>query len=170
MRTLNLDLLDRYIDEIDRARSLDDIHYVVLKEIQRLGFGEFSYQLLWPPEGPQRKFYITNYPKGWTKRYLEKDHVRNDLVSRTSAMTKLPFLWHEMPNLRNMTDTQRTVFHEASEFGHLSGGTVPLHGPGRAKALFAVASDKPKEEFEKLFFLTFDIRALEPGRGEERLW
>jgi LuxR family quorum sensing-dependent transcriptional regulator len=147
-----LECIDRFIVEIDKAQNLPEVHIILRAEIERLGFQEFSYQLLWPPEGPRRPLYVTNYPTGWTERYIEEQHISHDLVSRNSAKTKLPFLWKDIPNLRNMTDRQRIVFNESAEFGgHRNGGTIPIHGPGRARALFAVRNDMSDDEFAKLF-------------------
>jgi DNA-binding CsgD family transcriptional regulator len=62
-----------------------------------------------------------------------------------------PFNWLEIGSVSSFTEDQKKVFYEAKEFGIASGGTVPIHGPGMAKALFTVASDRSQDEFGKLF-------------------
>jgi len=144
--------IDRFIAEADDARNSQDINFVLRKHIEHLGFEAFSYVLLWPPEGPRFPLHTGTFPREWTKRYLEAQHIRHDMVTRHSATAMRPFLWSEIPNLRNMSQRQRQVFDEASEFKLTNGGTVPLTGPGLAKALFVVSNFSLSEAaFEKLF-------------------
>lgn len=146
--------IDQFIADMDRVDNLEELQVVLRTQIERLGFELFSYQLLWPPEGPRFPLYTTNYPAGWTKRYIEKKHISHDLVSRNAAVARLPFLWPEIPNLGKMTERQKLVFNESSEFGRKTGATVPINGPGLAKGQFTVANTKMSdEEFKKLFLL-----------------
>jgi len=144
--------IDCFIAEVDAARNFDEINHSIQKHIARLGFEAFSYVLLWPPEGPRFPLHTGTFPREWTKRYLEAKHIRHDMVARHSATARRPFLWSEIPNLRHMTERQRLVFDEASECKLMTGGTVPITGPGLAKAVFGVSNLSMAEaEFEKLF-------------------
>ena len=82
---------------------------------------------------------------------MEKNHVSYDMVSRHAARIIRPFSWLEIGRFNDFTEDQKLVFNEASEFGIKVGGTVPIHGPGLAKALFTVVSNLPDAEFTKLF-------------------
>lgn len=143
--------IEQFIREIDAAQNIEAITLALRKTIDLLGFEQFSYQVLRSPQGPRPKFYITGYPQEWTKRYIEKNHVSNDMVSRHAARVIRPFSWLEIGRFGDFTDAQKTVFNEASDFNIKAGGTVPIHGPGLAKALFTVTSSLPDEEFAKLF-------------------
>lgn len=147
----SLGAIDQFIREIDASTDIQSITIALRKQIDLLGFEQFSYQLLKSPQGPRPQFYITGYPQAWDQRYTEKNYVSHDMVSRHAARIIRPFSWLEIGRFNDFTPEQKLVFNEAVEFGIRSGGTVPIHGPGLAKALFTVVSDMPNEEFAKLF-------------------
>ncbi len=143
--------IDDFIREVDDAKDIETVTVALRKQVDILGFEQFSYQLLRSPQGPRPQFYITGYPKEWTKRYVENNYVADDMVSRHAARIIRPFSWLEIGRFNDFTEDQKTVFDECAEFGIKIGGTVPIHGPGLAKALFTVVSDLPDAEFTKLF-------------------
>ncbi len=148
---LELGRIDQYIAEIDASQHVEDIFNAVLRHIEPQGFEKFSYMLTVPPQGARRPLYMTNYPVEWTRRYVEKRYISEDMVSRFAASSLRPFLWNSLGNQYDLTSSQRTVFNEATDFHLRSGGAVPIHGPGAAKATFAVANDMPTEQFAALF-------------------
>jgi len=77
--------------------------------------------------------------------------VSDDYVGRHSAVSITPFLWQELIANIRMTKRQRMVFSDSADAGMRAGGTVPLHGPGSAKASFSVTNDMTETEFSKLF-------------------
>jgi DNA-binding CsgD family transcriptional regulator len=143
--------IDRFIAEAGKARNLEEMFVVLRRQIERLGFDRFSYELMWPPDGGCRPLHITSYPAGWIDRYIEKRYAPHDLVCRFSAQMVRPFLWDEVSGKGNLTDSQRLVFQEGREAGLKNGASVPIHGPGAAKAYLAVANALAEEEFAKLF-------------------
>ena len=149
--TMRLGDIERFIRETDAATTIDAIHTATQRQTIALGFEYFGYQLLAPPIGPPVRLYLTSKPKEWVARYIAQSYISDDLVSRHAARTIRPFLWDEITPERIQTPTQRLIFHEAAECGLQSGATVPIHGPGTAKALFSVSNRMPKAEFAKLF-------------------
>lgn len=143
--------IDQFIREIDASDDIESAALALRKQIDLLGFEQFSYQLLRSPQGPRPGFYITGYPQEWDKLYTGKGYVSHDMVSRHAARVIRPFTWLEIGRFKDFTEDQKAVFHEATSFRIRSGGTVPIHGPGQAKALFTVATNLPDEEFVKLF-------------------
>ena len=148
---IELGRIETYIKEIDASEHVEDVCAAIMRHIEPQGFEKFSYMLTLPPQGARRPVYITNYPPEWTRRYVEKRYISEDLVSRFSATTLRPFLWHNIGQHFELTAAQKQVFDEATEFHLRSGGAVPIHGPGAAKASFAVANDMPQEKFAALF-------------------
>jgi DNA-binding CsgD family transcriptional regulator len=148
---IELGRIDQYITEIDASQHIEDVCSAVQRHIVPQGFEKFSYMLTLPPNGARRPLYITNYPQEWTRRYVEKHYISEDLVSRFSASTLRPFLWHNLNQHYELTQSQKLVFNEAGEFHLRSGAAVPIHGPGAAKASFAVANDMPEAQFAALF-------------------
>jgi len=143
--------IDVFIREVNEANNIEMLTLALRKHVDLLGFERFSYQLLKSPEGPRPNLYLNSYPAEWTKRYVEQNHVSNDMISRFAARVVRPFSWLEVGRFDDLTEDQKSVFNEASEFGIKIGGTVPIHGPGLAKALFTVVSGLPDAEFTKLF-------------------
>jgi LuxR family transcriptional activator of conjugal transfer of Ti plasmids len=150
---VSLGQVDVFISAINAAKNIESLSAATYRQICHQGFEFFSYQLIAAPIGPRPLLYMTSYPKGWTMRYFEKHYISDDMVTRHAAQTIRPFLWPEIGALQSFTQTQRTFFHEATEFGIKAGGTVPVHGPGAAKALFSVAANMSEAAFAQLFIL-----------------
>ncbi len=145
------DYLESFIKKIDEATTLDDILSLLTERISGLGFTHFAYWLLWPPEGARQPLCITNYPDDWAEYYLNENYASHDYVGRYAAKSTLPFVWNKLVAERQLTQQQQKIFHEGQDAGLKAGATVPIHGPGAAKATFSVSADMPDKDFEKLF-------------------
>jgi DNA-binding CsgD family transcriptional regulator len=144
--------IDRFIRRMDESPNVEAVCEILRDHVDSLGFEWFSYQLLVPPMStPPGHFYITGYPREWTERYVNEGHISHDMVSRHAARTVRPFPWLEIGRVSDFTADQQRVFHEVGELGVRNGGTVPIHGPGLAKAQFTVASRLSDTEFTKLY-------------------
>ncbi len=146
-----LDHIERFIQDVNAAGNLEDILACLRRQIERLGFERFTYELMWPDGGARKPLFITSYPADWINRYIEKKYESDDLTCRNAGQMMRPFAWPEVKSNFHMTAPQRLVFNEAAELGLKSGGTVPIHGPGAAKAYVAVANSMADDEFTKLF-------------------
>ncbi len=116
-----------------------------------MGFTNFSYWLILPPEGPRKRVNVSSYPLQWTERYIAEGYGSVDYVGRYAVKNVLPFLWGQLIERHPLTDTQKLIFHEAASVGLSSGATIPVHGPIAAKATLTVANDMRRAEFAKLF-------------------
>ena len=145
--------IDRFIADIDASRHLDDVFVALRQQMERLGFERFTYWLLCPEHGPRRPIYISSYPQEWVNRYVEQNYASEDMVGRQAARVMRPFTWDSITRNPHLTNPQRLIFNESSEFGLHSGASVPIHGPGKAKGSFSVASDLKEEDFAKLFLM-----------------
>jgi LuxR family transcriptional regulator, quorum-sensing system regulator BjaR1 len=147
-----LDKIDQFIRDLDASPNVEAISKVLRTHADALGFEWLTYQLLVPPAGmPPGRFYVTTYPREWTKRYAGEGYISHDMVVRHATRAMRPFAWLEIGRLSDFTPDQQRVFHEAGEFAIRSGGTVPIHGPGLAKAHLTVASRLPDAQLGKLF-------------------
>jgi DNA-binding CsgD family transcriptional regulator len=149
--TDSLGNIDRFIDAINVASTHEEIFSCLTRQIDRLGFEYFAYELMWSAEGMYQSFYHTNYPSDWLRYYIEKRYCRDDIICRQTAQRAIPFLWTEVNIDRLLTAQQIKVMNECKEAGLISGASVPIHGPGKAEAYFVVAGRITEEEFEKLF-------------------
>jgi DNA-binding CsgD family transcriptional regulator len=148
-----LEYIDRFIEDIEDSRNIDNVFVALQKHLERLGFQRFSYWLLSPEHGPRRPLFISSYPKEWLDRYIKKNYASIDLVPRQVVRVARPFLWDGLIRDPHLTKSQRLVFDESKEFGLQSGASVPIHGPGKAIGSFSVANDMNEEEFGKLFLM-----------------
>jgi DNA-binding CsgD family transcriptional regulator len=116
-----------------------------------VGFNRFAYWLIWPPDRTKKPFCLTNYAKEWSERYFKENYARHDYVGRYAATSVVPFIWSDAAKKIILTRQQNTIFDEGKSAGLKNGGTVPIHGPGAAKATLSVANDLPYLEFFVLF-------------------
>ena len=143
--------IDRFISEVEAATSLDQILDAFHFQVRRLGFDSFAYWLIWPPSGPRVPLYLTNFSKKWVQYYAEENFASDDVVGRYAALSARPFAWSEVKSRYILTTTQKGILSAATEVGLTAGGSVPIHGPGAAKATFSVCNDMPQAEFDRLF-------------------
>lgn len=143
--------IDQFIRDVDQSATLDQVFLALRQQLARFGFEMFTYWLLWPPEGPRVPLYVTSYPPEWTAHYIQQNFAADDMVGRHSAVSFLPFLWSDVQQQKKLTDAQRLVFSDAVAIGLSSGASIPIHGPGKAKATFSVASGERSVDFEKRF-------------------
>lgn len=143
--------IEEFIGDMDGAATLDHAFLVLRKQVERLGFEMFSYWLLWPPEGPRTPLYVTSYPASWTEHYLKSKFASDDMTGRHAAKNILPFLWDDVFRSYQMTKAQKLVFHDGHDAGLKIGASVPIHGPGAAKASFSVSNSHEAADFQNLF-------------------
>lgn len=148
-----LEIIDRYCHNINESNNLDEIFSAVQTEMSRIGFSYFAYILLTNPDTivPSKRIWMTNYPDEWITRYAEKRYVSNDLVFWYAASAVRPFMWHEIRLKARFTKLQQRVFAECAEAGLRSGATVPISGPGNARATFSVSNTVDESEFAQVF-------------------
>ena len=144
--------IEQYICDVDAAQNIEDVCKAVHKHIGPQGFESFTYALILSPRGPMEKpLYISTYPSSWANHYVENHYASKDVVMRIVTSTLRPFLWSDLAEQGKLNLTQRKIFNEATEFKIKSGGSIPIHGPGAAKASFAIASELPEKDFAPLF-------------------
>jgi len=145
------DRIESFIRAIDEARSTDAIFEILGRAVLQVGFEFFSYWVLWPPDGPRQPLCITNYPENWSEYYRVEGYASHDYVGRFAAKSMTPFSWGDLVREQRLTEAQNMIFREGGEAGLISGGTVPIHGPGAAKATFSIASRMDDSAFAGLF-------------------
>ena len=90
---MSFESVDLYLNDINSAKSLDDILLILQKQISRFGFDKFTYWLRWPSSGKQKPIYISTYPDKFVDHYIRSDFQSHDMVGRFSLHTNLPFEW-----------------------------------------------------------------------------
>jgi DNA-binding CsgD family transcriptional regulator len=140
--------LVKIIEELSLAGTGGDkeaIYGIVERFASVRSFKYFAYQLVRPPEGARRSYYIANYPVEWVERYVDRGYVNHDPVVITATRALIPFTWGNLRGNRRFSDAERLVFDEGGEFQIRDGVSVPLRGPSQAFALFSVGvSTRPR--------------------------
>jgi LuxR family transcriptional regulator, activator of conjugal transfer of Ti plasmids len=143
--------IDGFVASVEDCSTAQGVRDMLRKHTQALGFEKFSYQRLLPPTGRVEKFYVSTYPREWIVRYNECRYLSVDVRSLASSRFARPYNWSEIGPLSSFTLDQMVLINEGTEFGIISGGSVPIHGPGDIRAVLTVASSLPETEFGKLF-------------------
>lgn len=154
MGTLDVSLPERvesFIRGVDKATTVDEIFDALNARLSQMGFDRFSYWLFWPPENSIKPLWISNYPQAWLERRVKEGYGSHDYVGRYATKSTTPFIWHDILSQHALTETQKQIFYEAASIGNKVGGTVPVHGPGAAKATLSVVNEMSPEEFSKFF-------------------
>jgi DNA-binding CsgD family transcriptional regulator len=114
----------------------------------RLGLTDFAYLTARLPTGcnlqPEDTFR-TSYDPSWVDRYKSKKYRLYDPVIDYGQKSRHPFFWGHGKFLRRFRKSQKLVFHEAKEFGIMSGYAVPIYGPDGDAGLFTVVSDRTRD-------------------------
>lgn len=143
--------LDQFILDIRRASGLDEIFTCLTRQLSRIGFEHYTYEVTWPHLGNSTNFFVSTYPSEWISRYVERRYCSDDVVCRYMFGRIRPFLWTEATKALRVTRRQRLVLDEGGDFGIKAGASIPLYGPDTIRAQLSVANGEEDEEFAKLF-------------------
>lgn len=94
-----------------------------------------------PGERVQDTVVCLSWPDAWTKRYLEKDYIRNDPARLHLSRSFEPFSWKEMTDCPAYSPAQKKIVYEASEFGMKSGIIFPMPGLRSGPAMVTIAGE-----------------------------
>lgn len=146
-----LQYVDAFIAEVNAATQSKEVLDALYKYVSLLGFEWFTYSLLSPQKRSTDRFALSTYPTDWIARYHDQDYRPVDPVY-DYAQTKVgPFVWRPEEHVTKLQPRQRQVINEAADFGLSGIGTVPINGPGSARAALTVACAMSSAEFEQLF-------------------
>ena len=143
--------LDRFILELRDAPDIEGAFGCLGRAVERMGFQYHTYELLRPPSGIGPSLYTTTYPKDWIARYIEKGYGRDDTVCQILPTKLLPFLWTDATRSPRLSARQAAIVNESRDAGIWAGASIPVHGPGNARAYVAVADRTSDDEFARRF-------------------
>lgn len=140
--------LEQFLSDTSAATKPAAITKLFLDQIGKFGFKKFSYVARGQSAEATRYEYVaTNYPKKWNAHFIDQRYFEIDPTLERARQTLMPFAWSDMKDRRSLTGIQRQLFDEASSFGLHHGFTVPIHAPGGADGLVAIATDLASREF-----------------------
>ena len=136
-----------FIDELSGVDTVAALRGAFSRTLESFGMDWFTYGgMRLPRTGRSDPVIITTYPDEWARHYAENAYQNVDAVVRSGMQNMLPFQWDTLP----MQPRQKKIMNEATEFGVISGLSVPIHGPAGEFALLSIASELPPPEFEKV--------------------
>lgn len=144
--------IENFIKAVDAAEGEEPLFSSLQGRLFQLGFDHYAYWLMWGVDGVRQSYCVHNYPDDWSTHYLQSGYARDDYVGLHGMVSTIPFLWQHLPYRYRLTERQSLIFSEAAEAGLREGATVPVHGPGKAKAMLSVASARIAGEDFKLHF------------------
>jgi DNA-binding CsgD family transcriptional regulator len=140
--------LEQFLSDTTGAHKPAAITKLFLDQVGKFGFRKFSYVARGhSAEATKYEYVATNYPKKWNAHFIDKRYFEIDPTLERARQTLMPFAWSDMKDRRSLTGVQRQLFDEASSFGLRHGFTVPIHAPGGADGLVALATDLAPREF-----------------------
>lgn len=146
--------VDAFIAEVNAAAESADVLQALRRHVGLLGFEWFTYSLLSPRKHTNDRFALSTYPVAWIARYHEQDYRPDDPVFDYAQTKVSPFVWQPEEHVAKLHGRRRQVINEAADFGLSAIGTVPINGPGSARATLTVACNTPSAEFGRLFEAT----------------
>jgi LuxR family transcriptional regulator, quorum-sensing system regulator BjaR1 len=118
------------INAIDRVDDADALMAALSEAADYFGFGSFAIATVPSLSGDFRRHnYGLRWPKGWFEHYVKRNHPRHDPILRYTRQTAEPFAWSEVMPGRDLTDVERAVMNEATDFKLTGGFVVPIHTP-----------------------------------------
>ncbi|RWO19527.1 LuxR family transcriptional regulator [Mesorhizobium sp.] len=97
------------------------------------------------PSGKPR--LISNYPRSWTRQYLEKRYEKLDPVVLRARNGGCPFQWGSNLCRAKMSPAQQQLFDEAAQFSIRCGLTIPIVDLRGRIAAVTFAADEPRPVF-----------------------
>jgi len=137
-----------YITRLNSAVSADDFGDTMGDMIAAYGLSRFAY--LGISEHGRPPAYVTTYPETWTRHYLSHNYQGIDRVVADVRDNLLPFHWDAANPGRDTSVAQRRIFGEATEFGIVSGFTVPIHDSRGRIAAVTFASERPSSVLQRV--------------------
>lgn len=119
--------------------------------VKSLGFDVYAYYIIRPSRSFINLRNKYTYQEAWVDQYYASNHNIHDVTVLRASTTSLPYSWEMVREDKNISQKQRTVFNEASEFGLTHGVSIPLHGPDEGLALLSLAGKMSPNEFEKIW-------------------
>lgn len=126
----SLDTTIRFIHDLDRARSADDIASQLLRHLKQIG-AEHVIAGTFPSDEPNRRAQLSHaffnrWPTEWLARYLSRGYLLRDPILTRSKAKSDPFYWNELTPYIDADPTARRVIDEAQEFGLIEGFSAAI--------------------------------------------
>jgi DNA-binding CsgD family transcriptional regulator len=133
-------LLNDALDELEHARTTDDLRVAVDKFAKRMGFEHFVYALtITAPSLKAQQYILNGYPEGWVRNYLANNYFEVDPVVRHAYSSSLPVIWDD----QKLHDEKAQHFWEdAKAYGLQAGLSFAIHEQPGVMGVFSLSRDR----------------------------
>ena len=143
---MEIHLINKYIEGLNHASSVEDIHQLCDEFCTSLGFDAFLFALRVPTSFTNSQMILINgFPASWSEHYFELDYLSKDPTVTYCTKNILPLKWHSLSQNNNHNDNidlETQVMQEASEFGLSNGISVPVHSPNGEFGILSCSIDQ----------------------------
>lgn len=155
MRSTLRDALD-FVQRLQTFGDMNDAWTAFLGFAANFGFTQGALaDMPGPGERVQDTVVCLSWPEAWTKRYIERDYIRNDPARLHLSRSVEPFSWREMAACDAYTPQQKRIVYEASEFGLKSGIIFPMPGLRSGPAMVTIAGENNDVSYDDRMRLHF---------------
>lgn len=140
-------IFQRFVDRLNESHDPQSFQQAMAEAALAFDLPCFAY-LRMPHEGAPAVALISNYPIGWTGRYLKQHYEKLDPVIRIAHERTEPFEWGFGLDRFALSPVQAQLFDEAAQFGIRYGFTVPIQSKEMSIAAVTFASDLRQPAFQ----------------------
>lgn len=127
-------------ERVRAATSLHDLTKLFSLAVKPYGVSAYAVGQLRGASGPGAAIYITTWPRGWMEAYAANGFITDDPIVRATLETQEAFAWDEV--IARYGERSNRVIAAAAGYGFHTGFAVPIHGPGEACGLVALAGGR----------------------------
>jgi LuxR family transcriptional activator of conjugal transfer of Ti plasmids len=141
-------IFEQFVQNLSAHDSTSEIERLLRGTLDQYGFPCFAYLSFAPRGDDDDTLAMTTYPSSWVEQYRANRYDRIDPVIARSIITTLPFAWSADRFETTLTNKQKWLLEEASEFGIRHGVTIPIHDRQGKVATLTLAACDTRSEFD----------------------
>ncbi|MGZ5546011.1 MAG: helix-turn-helix transcriptional regulator [Limisphaerales bacterium] len=139
---------EQFIQNLSRHDNAPAIERLLRRTLDQYGFTCFAYLGFAPRGDDDDTLAMTTYPSSWAEQYCANRYDRIDPVIARSITTTLPFAWSADGFDTKLTNKQKWLLEQASEFGIRHGVTIPIHDRQGKVATLTLAACGSRSAFD----------------------
>src|SRR4030081_3103889 len=141
-------IFEQFVQDLSMHDSTFEIECLLRRTLDQYGFPCFAYLSFAPRGDDDDTLAMTTYPSPWVKQYCANRYDRIDPVIARSIATTLPFAWSTDRSDTELSNKQKRLFEEASEFVIRRVITIPIHDRQGKVATLTLAACGSRSAFD----------------------
>lgn len=150
-------LLIDFLDKSRKCQTLEDLSTLVQQTFDKLGFHKWAYQTKLESFFKEAEpIIVHNFSKEWEDYYISNNCSDVDPVIVFGGDLSTPFQWSDLVQNRELTQEQKTYYHNAIDHGMADGLAIPIPSPLGYTSMVSMISDESSTETLKKFESKYD--------------